>query len=241
MFTNQKILGFILLMFVIGTAVYFTYTKFKQDVSSATVESSPSPSPASLEFILGQTSAPIVQEQQKTQQKVQQPTQPQQTPRPYFANKNVGKFPGVLTEESLKNKKVVIQTNKGTLEIEIFTDTPLASSNFLLLSDGGFYDGLKFHRVEDWVVQGGDPLGNGSGGPGYVFQDEAVSRAYTKGIVAMANAGPNTNGSQFFILKTDYPLPPNYTIFGQVISGMDVVLNLKKGDVMQQVTIQVLQ
>lgn len=239
MFTNQKLLGILLIIFVIGAATYITVNKFKQDVSSVTA--SPSPSPAGLEFILGQqTPAPTAGEQQ-TKQKVQQPAQPQQTPRPYFINKNVGKFPGVLTESSLKNKKVVIQTNRGNIEIEIFVDTPITSSNFLLLADGGFYDGLKFHRVEDWVVQGGDPLGNGTGGPGYLFQDEAVNRSYVKGIVAMANAGPNTNGSQFFILKTDYPLPPNYTIFGQIISGMDVVLNLKVGDVMQQVTIQVLQ
>lgn len=249
MFTNQKLMAIILIVFIIGAGGYFTFTKFKSEVSSVTA--SPTPSPSPLEFVLNKTPDPAAAQnpaggQQVGQQNVQKPATPapqtpQQTPRPYFINKNVGKFPGVLTEESLKNKKVVMQTNKGTIQIEIFIDTPIASSNFLLLSDGGFYDGLKFHRVEDWVVQGGDPLGNGTGGPGYLFQDEAVSKAYVKGIVAMANAGPNTNGSQFFILKNDYPLPPNYTIFGKVISGMDIVEKIKVGDVMQSVTVDKLQ
>ena len=89
------------------------------------------------------------------------------------------------------------------------------------------------------MIQGGDPLGNGTGGPGYRFEDEPVTKKYDKGIVAMANAGPNTNGSQFFIMLEDNPqLPPNYTIFGKVISGQDVVDKIVIGDVMQKVTIE---
>ena len=87
-----------------------------------------------------------------------------------------------------------------------------------------FYNGLKFHRViSDFMIQGGDPQGNGTGGPGYRFADEPVTREYTRGTLAMANAGPDTNGSQFFIMHRDTPLPHDYTIFGKVISGLDVV------------------
>lgn len=237
MFTNQKVLRTLLIIFILGASGYFTYTKFKQEVSSVSV--SPSPSPATLEFILTQTPSPAQQSQ--VQQPAQQQTQqPQPSELPYFRNKYVGKHPGVLTEDSLKNKKIVIQTNKGTFEIEIFTDTPISSSNFILLANGGFYNGLKFHRVEkDFVVQGGDPLGDGTGGPGYTFPDEAVTREYNKGIVAYANNGPNTNGSQFFILLSDkLDLPKRYTIFGAVIAGQDVVDKISAGDIMQTVIIQ---
>ncbi len=217
-------------MFIIGAGVYFTYSKFQSDVSTATA--SPSPSPSPLEFIMNQTPPPG--QNQPNQQAQTQPTQQ----KPFLTNKSVGKFPGVLKDEVLKDKKAVMVTSKGNIEFEIYTDTPLTSSNFILLAANGFYDGLTFHRVEDWVVQGGDPVGDGSGGPGYTFNDEPVTKAYTRGIVAMANAGPNTNGSQFFILKKDYPLPPNYTIFGNVTAGMDVVDNLQIGDKIQTVAIQ---
>src|SRR6266567_3781287 len=96
-----------------------------------------------------------------------------------------------------------------------------------------------YHVVPNFVIQGGDPTGTGSGGPGYKFNDEPVKRPYKAGTVAMANAGPNTNGSQFFICLEDQPgLPPNYTIFGDTVSGMDVVRNIRVGDVMQSVTIE---
>lgn len=218
-------------MFIIGAAGYFTYSKFQNDISSATASPSPSAS-SSLEFAPINSPSPSGQTTQNQQQT---------NPRPYEINKDVGKFPGVLNAASLQNKKVVIQTNKGVIEIEVFPDSPMAASNFLILSDTGFYDGLKFHRVEDWLIQGGDPKGDGTGGPGYEFADEKVTRSYTRGIVAMANAGPNTNGSQFFILKKDTQLPPNYTIFGNVVTGMDVVDKITVGDVMQKVTVQPLK
>ncbi|MBI2330131.1 peptidylprolyl isomerase [Candidatus Daviesbacteria bacterium] len=135
----------------------------------------------------------------------------------------------------------MIQTSKGIIQLQIYPEASMAASNFILLSANGFYDGLTFHRVEDWVIQGGDPTGTGSGGPGYQFPDEPVNREYVRGIVAMANSGPDTNGSQFFILKKDSPLPPNYTIFGAVISGREVVDKISIGDVMQRVVIQNLQ
>jgi cyclophilin family peptidyl-prolyl cis-trans isomerase len=98
-------------------------------------------------------------------------------------------------------------------------------NNFVFLSRAGFYDGVKFHRVvKGFMIQGGDPTGTGAGGPGYQFQDELpTTRSYTKGTIAMANAGPNTNGSQFFIMLANYPLAKSYSIFGQVTSGQDVV------------------
>ena len=225
MFTNQKILGVILILFILGAAGYFFMSKFKKDTA---VSSSPTPTPASLDFNFNPQPA---QNQQIEQQ-------PQATELPLAKNKRLDKFLGILKPEILQNKKAVIQTKKGIIQLQIYPEASMAASNFILLAANGFYDGLIFHRVEDWVVQGGDPIGTGGGGPGYQFPDEPVRGNYTKGIVAMANSGPNTNGSQFFILKTDYPLEPKYTIFGIVIAGMDVVEKITVGDIMQKVVIQ---
>lgn len=147
--------------------------------------------------------------------------------------------PGKLSDDQITGKIAEIKTNKGTIRFKFFPEeAPLTVSNFIFLSQEKFYDGLTFHRVEPgFVVQGGDPLGNGTGGPGYQFEDEKVSRSYTKGIVAMANSGPNTNGSQFFIMLEDTPLPPQYTIFGEVVDGQDVVDQIEVGDTMETVTI----
>jgi cyclophilin family peptidyl-prolyl cis-trans isomerase len=114
----------------------------------------------------------------------------------------------------------------GVITLELFaSEAPQTVNNFVFLAREGFYNGLSIHRViNDFVIQGGDPKGNGSGGPGYRFANEPVSRTYSKGTLAMANAGPNTNGSQFFIVHgSQVPLPPNYTIFGQVTGGEDTV------------------
>ncbi len=126
---------------------------------------------------------------------------------------------------------VTIETNKGTIVFETYdTDAPKTVENFITLAKKGYYNGIIFHRViKDFMIQGGDPNGNGTGGPGYTFEDElnpnteSYKTGYVRGMVAMANAGPNTNGSQFFIMHKDYPLPHKYTIFGRVISGMEVV------------------
>lgn len=149
-------------------------------------------------------------------------------------------FPGKLPDAELLKKKAVLETEKGVIEFEIFGDeAPLAASNFIYLAKAGYYNGLTFHRrVEGFVIQGGDPSGNGTGGPGYQFEDEPVKRKYDRGIVAMANAGPDTNGSQFFIMLADYPLPPSYTIFGKVTKGLEAVDAIKVGDKMTKVTIQ---
>jgi cyclophilin family peptidyl-prolyl cis-trans isomerase len=124
----------------------------------------------------------------------------------------------------------VIKTNLGDMTVEFFTDdAPMTVNNFISLSKDGYYDNVIFHRViSGFMIQGGDPSGTGHGYygkyPGYEFEDELNNqRPYEKGILAMANRGPNTNGSQFFIMHQDYPLPYSYTIFGQVVDGFDVI------------------
>lgn len=171
------------------------------------------------------------------------PVSPEQSTRTTEAprvRKTYTAFPGVLPEKELQGRKVRIVTEKGDIVIVLFgAEAPKTVSNFLALTSDGFYDGLTFHRREEgFVIQGGDPNGNGMGGPGYRFEDEPVKRSYTRGIVAMANAGPNTNGSQFFIMLGDVPLPPLYTIFGEVESGMDVVDRIRVGDVMERVRVE---
>lgn len=118
-----------------------------------------------------------------------------------------------------------LETSAGKMKIELFaSETPIAVNNFVFLSRQGFYNGTKFHRIiKGFMIQGGDPLGNGTGSPGYRFDDEAIARDYERGIVAMANAGPDTNGSQFFIMHQNYPLSKNYVIFGKVLEGLDVL------------------
>ena len=124
--------------------------------------------------------------------------------------------------------KATISTDKGDIDVDIFLEgAPKAAQNFLDLAKKGFYDGVIFHRiVPNFVIQGGDPTGTGRGGPGYQFADEPFKGEYYRGTLAMANAGPNTNGSQFFIVLADLSggrLPKSYTIFGSVTRGMDVV------------------
>lgn len=125
-----------------------------------------------------------------------------------------------------------IETTVGVIEFELLDDAaPKTVENFVTLAKKGFYDGVIFHRVvPGFVIQGGDPDGTGMGGPGYKFDDEPVTMGYARGTVAMANSGPNTNGSQFFICLDDLAsLPPKYTIFGMVISGLATVDAIAKG------------
>jgi cyclophilin family peptidyl-prolyl cis-trans isomerase len=125
-----------------------------------------------------------------------------------------------------KSYTAVVKTSEGEITLELFAqDAPKTVNNFVFLARQGYYGDVVFHRViKGFMVQTGDPTGTGTGGPGYKFADEPVRRQYTKGIVAMANAGPNTNGSQFFIVHgASVALPPNYTIFGTVTDGLDVV------------------
>ncbi|MCI3918697.1 peptidylprolyl isomerase [Paenibacillus sp. TRM 82003] len=135
-----------------------------------------------------------------------------------------------LSIDASKTYRATLTTSKGDIVIELFAkDAPLTVNNFVFLAQEGFYENVPFHRVlEDFVIQGGDPTGTGRGGPGYAFADELDNgHTYEPGIVAMANAGPNTNGSQFFICTGEESnhlnSVPNYTIFGKVVEGMDVV------------------
>lgn len=144
----------------------------------------------------------------------------------------------ILPKDQIDGKKVRVSTDFGDIVFALTYDAPIASSNFIYLANKKFYDGLIFHRViKGFMIQGGDPSGNGTGGPGYQFQDEldpstsSYQKGYVSGVVAMANAGPNTNGSQFFIMHQDYQLPHNYTIFGMVVSGLDVVDKIAKTNV----------
>lgn len=144
-----------------------------------------------------------------------------------------------LTKAEIDGKNARIKTKYGDIVIKMSSEAPLAASNFIVLARDGFFDGLTFHRrVEGFVIQGGDPIGNGTGGPGYKFNDEPVNRDYKRGVVAMANSGPNTNGSQFFIMLADNPLPKQYTIFGDVVMGMEVVDKIQVGDTMDKVAIE---
>jgi len=137
------------------------------------------------------------------------------------------------TTQTTKNNMhiITIKTNLGSISFETYdADAPLTVKNFITLAEKGFYDNVIFHRIiKGFMIQGGDPTGTGTGGPGYSFKDELNSETesykegYKRGVVAMANAGPNTNGSQFFIMLQDTPLPHNYTIFGKITAGQDVV------------------
>ncbi len=167
---------------------------------------------------------------------------PAMTPTAGNAGKHSYSAPPAMTINTAHYFLVTMNTNKGT--ITLCLDPKLAPNtvnNFVFLARNQFYDGLKFHRVvANFVIQGGDPLGTGSGGPGYKFNDEPVRGEYTAGALAMANSGPNTNGSQFFICTTDQTgkLAKSYNLFGYVQTGMDVVLKIAQGDTMTSVTVQ---
>jgi cyclophilin family peptidyl-prolyl cis-trans isomerase len=124
-----------------------------------------------------------------------------------------------------KKYTATIDTSQGPMKAELYAnEAPETVNNFVFLARDGYYNGVPFHSViQDFMIQTGDPTGTGTGGPGYRFNDEAVTRDYLRGTLAMANAGPNTNGSQFFIVHRDYPLPKNYTIFGKLTDGLDTL------------------
>ncbi|HEX5615005.1 MAG TPA: peptidylprolyl isomerase [Acidimicrobiia bacterium] len=149
--------------------------------------------------------------------------------------------PAPQTDAS-KLYRATITTDRGVIVADLDPQlAPDTVNNFVGLARDGYYDGLTFHRVvPDFVIQGGCPEGTGTGGPGYRFDDEPVRAQYTLGAVAMANAGPNTNGSQFFICIDDCTskLAPSYNLFGYVVEGMDVALATKVGDVMRSVVVE---
>jgi peptidyl-prolyl cis-trans isomerase B (cyclophilin B) len=151
--------------------------------------------------------------------------------------------PPAMTIDPSKNYTATFTTSRGTIVVDLFAkDAPKTVNNFVFLAREGFYDGTVFHRViNDFMIQGGDPTGTGRGGPGYKFEDEVKSnpRRHQVGSLSMANAGPNTNGSQFFITHaaTEW-LDGKHTVFGQVRSGQDIVNATKQSDVLQSVTVE---
>lgn len=172
-------------------------------------------------------------EQTSTDETSKDQTSTDQTAPTETEHKSWAKPPAMQID---KNKKyeAEVKTSKGSFTIELYAkDAPLTVNNFVFLSKEGFYKGVVFHRIlETFMIQTGDPTGTGAGGPGYSFEDEKTSYKYEPGTVAMANAGANTNGSQFFICTgadSDYlNQTPNYTIFGKVTKGMDVVMQIAK-------------
>lgn len=131
-----------------------------------------------------------------------------------------------------KTYTAIIKTTLGDITVELSKETPATTNNFVFLAKEGYYNQVIFHRViPGFMIQGGDPTGTGMGGPGYQFADEKFSGDYKRGTLAMANSGPNTNGSQFFLMHADTPLPPNYTIFGMTVSGLEVIDQIASGKI----------
>jgi peptidylprolyl isomerase len=141
------------------------------------------------------------------------------TPTPQVQQAPAGKYSQAPAQSLEKGKQyqAILKTSLGNITLDLYADkTPITVNNFVFLAKEKFYDGTKFHRIiSGFMIQGGDPEGTGAGGPGYSFNDEPFTGEYTAGTVAMANAGPDTNGSQFFIMHKDYALPKNYVIFGK--------------------------
>jgi cyclophilin family peptidyl-prolyl cis-trans isomerase len=155
-----------------------------------------------------------------------------ETPVPQVAHESAGSkrfaAPPPMRIDPGKHYTATIDTSLGSMKADLFaSEAPTTVNNFVFLARAAFYNDVTFHRViNNFMVQTGDPTGTGTGGPGYRFNDEPVTRQYVRGTLAMANAGPNTNGSQFFIVHKDYPLPPNYTIFGELNDGFDTLDNI---------------
>lgn len=152
------------------------------------------------------------------------------------------KTPPAMQIDPKKSYRATMETNRGTIEIKFSPEyAPKTVNNFVFLAREGFYDGVSFHRViNNFVIQGGDPTGTGMGGPGYKFEDEVKNNPlkHETGVLSMANAGPGTNGSQFFITHSPQPhLNGKHTVFGKVTSGMDIVNAIRQGDKMVKVTI----
>ena len=183
------------------------------------------------------------------------PRQSQQTPTPSTSTPpktpKLYSAPPAMVIDTNKNYTAILETDKGKIVVELFTkDAPKTVNNFVFLSREGFYDGTTFHRVlPGFMAQGGDPTGTGTGGPGYRFADEFSQKTHETGVLSMANAGPNTNGSQFFITYVPTPhLNGKHSVFGKVTQGMDVLGKLRprdpsqnpgsKGDTLIKVTIE---
>ena len=164
------------------------------------------------------------------------PSEPAPTKKPMSYS-----APPPMTIDTSKEYTATIETEKGNLVLELFaSDVPVTVNNFVFLSREGFYDSTTFHRIiPDFMAQGGDPTGTGTGGPGYKFADEFTEHTHVIGALSMANAGPNTNGSQFFITYTpQHQLDGKHSVFGQLIEGMDVLQEIRQGDTLTRIVIE---
>lgn len=230
---------FVIIGILLVTAIFiavFSHTDDKNPLAALGDASSPTPS---VKFDFAGNNGQNALQQQAQQQQQQQAAAPSQGPAPTTA-----------AAEIISANTATIHTAKGDIEIQLYPeDAPRTVKSFATHSKQGYYNGLVFHRVEPgFVVQGGDPNGNGTGGYsiyGPTFEDELIpstasyKEGYKEGVVAMANRGPNTNGSQFFIMLADNDtLPHNYTIFGKVTKGMDVVKQIVVGDKMTSIDVR---
>jgi peptidyl-prolyl cis-trans isomerase B (cyclophilin B) len=150
--------------------------------------------------------------------------------------------PPAMQIDSQKIYQITIETNRGNMELDLYPEyAPKTVNNFVFLAQEGFYDGVTFHRViSDFMIQGGDPTGTGSGGPGYKFEDEVAENPlrHETGVISMANAGPNTNGSQFFITHSPQPhLDGKHTVFGKLVNGQEILNAIQQGDKMLKVMV----
>ena len=164
------------------------------------------------------------------------PSEPAPTPKPMTYSE-----PPPMTIDTSKQYTATIETEKGNIVLELFaSDVPITVNNFVFLAREGFYDDTTFHRViHGFMAQGGDPTGTGTGGPGYSFPDEFTEHTHVTGALSMANAGPNTNGSQFFITYDPQPhLDGHHSVFGQLVEGMDVLEAIESGDTIVRITIE---
>lgn len=213
---NKTVIIFVVIVIIGFLGIFFlTGSNFlKENKSNITTEITPKPT------------------KQMTQNNIQQ---------------NASPSPSLKPSEKISANKAVIKTGKGNIELQLYPqDAPKTVTNFATLAKNGFYNNLTFHRVEPgFVIQGGDPNGNGTGGSsiyGDTFEDElnpqteSYKEGYKEGVLAMANRGPNTNSSQFFIMLADTPLPHNYTIFGKVTLGIEVVKKIQPGDKIISIT-----
>jgi len=168
------------------------------------------------------TSSQLAEEQQMIEPSTKQN---EELTKPTTTKKIMNLSKPSMQIDKTKQYTAILSTSEGDIEIVLSASTtPVTVNNFVYLAKNKFYNNTIFHRVIDgFMIQGGDPNGDGTGGPGYKFDDEKFNGEYSRGTIAMANSGPNTNGSQFFIMHRDYPLPQNYVIFGKVIKGLDIV------------------
>lgn len=190
---------------------------------------------ASTIFILGATLSASCGGQEP-EPKPEPAPEPAPTPKP----KTYSAPPSMVIDTS-KQYTATIETEKGDLVLELFaSDVPVTVNNFVFLAREGYYDGTTFHRIiPGFMAQGGDPTGTGSGNPGYRFEDEFTEHTHVTGALSMANAGPGTNGSQFFITYTpQHALDGKHSVFGQLIEGMDVLEKLTNGDAIRRIVIE---